>query len=490
MKKLLLTLVTLVTATAASAQIKIFDGADYNDNDDGGFLYNRAGAKIVTEGGVKCLKMVTASNPGGWAHEHFNVLRNISSVNFKGLRRISFRIKMSKSHNVLLKLTSSTGSARRLFYYNGDEKHKDTWQTMVFEYSIGPDNDKVLDENTEMEIWPFEDGDDAKNNCVGQTVFIDDIQLEGPMVNGSAIRTLSDNALSGNITITGTLSKGEYQDTWSPGDWTNVAYDDYVLLNSKLSNTITSVDIKGATVSDFDGNQFFFKNPNNIVYATSEYGYSHNIVADGTGTTTKLILDDAHPFNAPTGFTATSVELTRNVQAGINSFYLPFAVTATEVGAAKIATWKEGVTFTTQESINANTPFITTGATAATKLNFGEKTVVTTPTTSDGKFVGIYVPQTSTVGKYGINSAGKIQAGNSETKCNAFHAWLTEIPAAAREITIDGDATGINSIENGKQKNDDVWYDLQGRRIGQWSMVNGQLKSGIYIINGKKVVVK
>ena len=34
------------------------------------------------------------------------------------------------------------------------------------------------------------------------------------------------------------------------------------------------------------------------------------------------------------------------------------------------------------------------------------------------------------------------------------------------------------------------WYDLSGRRIGQWSMINGQLKPGLYIVNGKKIVIK
>ena len=485
MKKLLLTLVTLVTATAASAQIVLWNGDGKETGSDGGF-WDRANPTVVEESGNKVLKITTKANPSGWDKEHCNAALPLGDADFKGLRRLTLKMKMNIGHNVLVKLVKDGDggySTGRLLWY--DEKKG--WNKLTFEFAAGPDNEKITDTgNTVLEIWPFEDGADALSN-IGQTIYIDDIQLEGPMVNGSAIRTLSDNALSGNITITGSLSKGQYKDTWTPGDWKDVAYDDYVLLNSKLSNTITSVDIKGATVSDFDGNQFFFKNPNNIVYATSEYGYSHNVVANGA--TSKLILNDAYPFNAPTGFTATSVELTRNVQAGINSFCLPFSVTATEVGAAKIAKWKKGVTFETQDIIEANIPFITTGATAATKLNFGEKTVVTTPTTSDGKFVGIYAPK-YTEGKYGINSAGKIQAGNSTTKCNAFHAWLTEIPAAAREITIDGDATGINSIENGKQKNDDVWYDLQGRRIGQWSMVNGQLKSGIYIINGKKVVVK
>lgn len=51
--------------------------------------------------------------------------------------------------------------------------------------------------------------------------------------------------------------------------------------------------------------------------------------------------------------------------------------------------------------------------------------------------------------------------------------------------------TGISQIENGKLEIDNC-YDLQGRRInGSQFTVNGaRVKSGIYIVNGKKVVVK
>ena len=489
MKKLLLTLVTLVTATAASAQIVIWNGDGKETGSDGGF-WNRADPTVVEESGNKVLKITTKANPSGWKNEHFNAHLPFTA-DFKGLRRISFRIKMEPEHNVLLKLKHGTAEAQRLFYYNGGN----TWQKLNFEFSVGSNNEDVADTSNDcfLEIWPFEDNDatHAEGN-EGKIIYIDDIQLEGPMVNGSAIRTLGDNALTDQqVIVTGSLSKGEYQCTWD-GPWHNVGYDDYSLLLSKLSADVCFLNLTGAVVSDGDGPQLRTKNSNLMILSPVEFYDKDNVITcDGSkNVTSKLVLKDDAPFYTPIDFTATAVELTRNVQADINSFYLPFEVTPSEVKSTKIATWKEGVTFTTQESINANTPFITTGATAATKLNFGEKTVVTTPTTIGGKFVGIYVPQTSTEGKYGINSAGKIEAGNSTTKCNAFRAWLTEIPAAAREITIDGDATGINSIENGKQKNDDVWYDLQGRRIGQWSMVNGQLKSGIYIINGKKVVVK
>jgi len=47
------------------------------------------------------------------------------------------------------------------------------------------------------------------------------------------------------------------------------------------------------------------------------------------------------------------------------------------------------------------------------------------------------------------------------------------------------DATGIRLIENGELKKENSVYDLQGRRID-----GSRMNSGIYIHNGRKVVVK
>ena len=490
MKKLLLTLVSLVTATAASAQIVLWDGEDdaiTSRNANAGW-WDRGNPTLVDnpeKDGInksnKCLKFTMTGDGNKQVALPF---RDWIKPDLKGNRRLSFMIKKVVNENVLVELSDPTNGVDNYWqkvaaWYGGDGK----WQKVVLDFST---NDGLND-------FPGVFAITAQTSSVtsNQDVYIDNIVIEPvPMVGEKALKDITDGSLTGNITLSGSYMKGDCQN--ANGDWFKVEYNDFETLKKKLGdNAVTSVDMRGTILKDAYNSTRGGKNqnPNCIIYADAFFAENNeNVVVNGT--TTTLILNDQYSFNAPIDFTATAVELTRNVQAGINSFYLPFSVTKKEVGAAKIATWKEGVTFETQDNIAANTPFITTGATAATKLNFGEKTVVTTPTTSDGKFVGIYVPQTSTVGKYGINSAGKIEAGSSTTKCNAFHAWLTDIPAAAREITIDGDATGINSIENGKQKNDDVWYDLQGRRIGQWSMVNGQLKSGIYIINGKKVVVK
>jgi tetratricopeptide (TPR) repeat protein len=49
----------------------------------------------------------------------------------------------------------------------------------------------------------------------------------------------------------------------------------------------------------------------------------------------------------------------------------------------------------------------------------------------------------------------------------------------------EGESTGISEIENGRLKIENTVYDMQGRRI-----CSSTLKKGIYIINGKKVLVK
>ena len=59
------------------------------------------------------------------------------------------------------------------------------------------------------------------------------------------------------------------------------------------------------------------------------------------------------------------------------------------------------------------------------------------------------------------------------------------IPSGARGLGIENDGTtGIHAVNSEEGiVNSDVWYNLQGRRIEK------PTKAGLYIKNGKKVIV-
>ena len=62
-------------------------------------------------------------------------------------------------------------------------------------------------------------------------------------------------------------------------------------------------------------------------------------------------------------------------------------------------------------------------------------------------------------------------------------------PASPIVLDLTDVATGIGGMGDGRDS--DV-YDISGRKVlnGQSSMVNGQLRKGVYIINGQKKAVK
>lgn len=474
----------LFAATVCNAQVVLWDGTDKEVGSDGGF-WGRADATVVEEGGNKCLKITTKANPGGWENEHFNAHLPFSA-DFKGLRRLSFRIKMEPEHNVLLKLKHGSAEAHRLFYYGGGN----TWQKLNFEFSVGPNNEDIADNPSDcwLEIWPFEDneGTHAAGN-VGKVIYIDDIKMEGPMVNGSAIRTLADNALTDQqVIVTGSLSKGEYQCTWD-GDWHNVAFDDYTTLTSKISADVCFLNLSGATVADGDGPQLRSKNPNLLILSPTAFYDTDNVITWDAGNsrnnTPKMVLTDAYPFYTPNEFHADAVEVTRNLKAGINSLCLPFYTAETEISTnCKIATYKNGTTFTYADHAEANVPFLATAVDAdAEKLNFTDKTVAITPVSLGTTFVGVYAPQNAE-NFYGINGEGKLQKGGSGANINSFRAYLIAV-SGAREITFEDETTGLTDVSSKTSDGRGECFNLAGQRVAQPT-------KGLYIVNGRKVVIK
>jgi len=482
MKKLILTLVTIVTATAASAQIVIWNGEDKETGSDGGF-WNRADPTVVEDGGNKVLKITPKSNPGGWDQEHHNAALAVGDINFKGLRRISFRIKMADVHNVEVQLEGKDGAfnAKRAAYYNTPNE----WKTLVFEFGKGYESEKITDDNSNvLAIWPYEETADGEGN----TIYIDDIMVEGTMIGGALLSSKADASLTDQqIIVTGAMRKGVCADL--NNSWAEINYNDFELLHNKISADVCFLNLTGAVVSDGDGPQLRKKNPNLLILSPTDFFDTDNVIRwDGEkNITPKMVLDESYPFYTPIDFTATAVQVTRSIKAGINTMCLPFYVGQAEISTnCKIATYTsstaDAVNFTTADHADANVPFLATAVdAAATELNFTNKGVVNTPESFSKPFIGIYVPQ-SAEGKYGINNDGKFQKGASGATVKSFHALMTTIPAEARSITIDGISTGINniSVKNPIQN----IYNLNGVRVDKVG------NKGLYIINGKKVIVK
>ena len=482
MKKQLLTLFMMLTAVTASAQIVLWNGDDKVTGTDGGF-WNRADPTVVEDGGNKVLKITPKSNPGGWDQEHHNAALAVGDINFKGLRRISFRIKMADERNVEVQLEGKENAfnAKRAAYYNTPNE----WKTLVFEFGKGYESEKITDDNSNvLAIWPYEETAEGE----GKTVYIDDIMVEGTLVGDALLSSKADASLTDQqIIVTGAMRKGVCKDL--NNGWADINYNDFELLHNKISTNVCFLNLTGTVVSDGDSPQLRKKNPNLLILSPTDFFDTDNVIRwDGEkNITLKMVLDESYPFYTPIDFTATAVQVTRSIKAGINTMCLQFYVGQTEISTnCKIATYTsstaDAVNFTTADHADANVPFLATAVdAAATELNFTDKGVVNTPKSFLEPFIGIYAPQ-SAEGKYGINDDGKFQKGASGATVKSFHALMTTIPAEARSITIDGISTGINniSVKNPIQN----IYNLNGVRVDKVG------NKGIYIINGKKVIVK
>lgn len=487
MKKFTLVALAMMASASCFAQTTLWNGEDKNIG-----LWPRCTPEIVdnpSRGGIntseKCVKFTITGND--W--EHGDIVLDLKRLYGEGgldmtkNKRLSIMVKKSLSSNVKIELSAgaNTYTKRIASWCDGGDK----WQKLVFDFT---NNSEFGDMGnpTELAIYPgIEKGQEGS-----QEIYVDNIVLEeNPTVNGNSLWSAADGSLTDKLELTGGYFKTECSNV--DNGWEKIYIDDFAKLNDKLSAKVTSIDMRNASTLGVDINKFFEnKNPNTIVYAYENYEHANVVVGDnGTGIADNLELTDANAFNAPENFTATNVKLTRSLKNDINSFVLPFYVSARELGASKVATYKDYTlgkyaNFDTAESVDANTPFLTIGANEASELTFTNKGIVATPETLGTDFVGVYAPQ-GAEGKYGIDDNGKIHRGGAGATIAAFHAYLNVTTGSApAAVAFDGSTvTAINGIAADKVANTAV-YDLSGRRV------NGKLNKGLYIMNGKKVVVK
>lgn len=482
MKKFTLIALAIMASATSFAQTTLWNGED-KELESNGNVWDRCNPVVVANpskdavnGSDKCLKITITGKEWDNGSLAFGLPAETSFAS----KRLSLKIKKADNTNVKVELTCKDGDNKTYkkvaTWYDGAGE----WRKLYFDFST---NDNV-DTPIEIAIYPTTDNVEGSKE-----VYVDDIQIENlPKVGDVALTDITDGSLTGDIQLNGTWLKGVCQNV--EGTWFEVKYDDFSTLNAKLSENVTSIDMRTAATKDVDINQFF-KNPNTLVYADKAYVHNNIIV---NGNAESVVLTDDYAFSCPEAFTATTVSLKRTVQGGINSFVLPFWVNANDLKSKSLATYSSAdnneVVFTKVTEVGANTPFITVGYNGEeNKLTWSNKGFVATPTEFTAPFKGVYAPQ-SAKGLYGINADGNLQIGSEKATINAFHAFYqaAEGQTAPAKISFEGEATGINNVAATTVANGAV-YDLSGRRVAE-KLAGASLVKGIYVVNGKKVVVK
>lgn len=203
-----------------------------------------------------------------------------------------------------------------------------------------------------------------------------------------------------------------------------------------------------------------------------------------------------------------NIRLDRTLQTGgWNTFCSPFNISSTDLTAMGItaktlssstfdnATGKLTLNFANATSIEAGKPYLVKVNATVQNPTFENVPTVstTTPTeTTYADFIPVMSPTNLTGGDKTVLF---VSGGNTLTypsgngNINGFRAYfkLKDVAAAAAytfDMSFDN-TTGIQSVSDVRRQMSDAWYTLDGRKL------QGQpTTKGVYIVNGKKTIIK
>lgn len=189
-----------------------------------------------------------------------------------------------------------------------------------------------------------------------------------------------------------------------------------------------------------------------------------------------------------------------------NTLCLPFDVTAEQIknilkAEGMVREYKDQtadcINFQAAETMTAGVPYLIKPTEEVKGLTFEGVKITATEGVAKGAEAGSTDENLSICGVLGakalstdgselfLNAAGKFVAPAAATNTmKGFRAYFMSLLGAGAKINIDGETTGINSIETEATVNGKV-YNLNGQYVG--NSLNG-LKKGIYVVNGKKVI--
>lgn len=205
---------------------------------------------------------------------------------------------------------------------------------------------------------------------------------------------------------------------------------------------------------------------------------------DTSGARRDMEVTEAYTLSVNSYGAATLVlPFASTIPTGVSAYKLSYTVGADKVNATEVET-----------TLPANTPVLINAAEGSHK--FVSTTTVSTATTGSGThtvgaLVGTYADNTSAEGNYVLyaddtHEIGFYKAGTDVT-IDANRAYLKADGGSLSRLSIafsDDETTGIDSVVKQDTKTaDNVYYNLSGQRVANPS-------KGLYIVNGKKVIIK
>lgn len=191
------------------------------------------------------------------------------------------------------------------------------------------------------------------------------------------------------------------------------------------------------------------------------------------------------------------VQINHTYVSGWNTLCMPFDIdVATFFGTSSkgyaFTGYNAGVlSFSTVTTLTAGTPYLVyvdASDLAYVKSSVTDVELATTASTvqwGDATFRGTYAPVAAggMTGKWGVTSQAKIAKGTAKASINGFRAYFELPEGAAPSLSFFDVTTGITKVIAADQLQGGKVYNLNGQQVEN-------AKKGLYIVNGKKVVVK
>ena len=276
--------------------------------------------------------------------------------------------------------------------------------------------------------------------------------------------------------------------------------DDSNVIDYSADAACTSLDL--TAVTDLPDNLPWLAGTNRVVYVAegSSVGSLSNVVA-GETCNSLVLTADGGDFRPATPFTATTASMTCTVD-GMRLLILPF--NAVIPAGAKAFVFDDKLSLVQMRSIPANRPVLVEGRGELTFSGSGDIAFYRSPLTDSIR--GTFTAMPLFAGDYifGQNDGqwGFVRLTAAST-LEPFGVYMQHT-GSEPFLSLDPSSTGIDAalMDNGERmRSNPIIYDLQGRLVKQGNhkhqtsnfklqSSNFKLQKGVYIKDGRKIVVR